>query len=120
MAYTPCPVDGKMYKGTGISAYPALLNGLDELRKPRKFCPTHWAEIQEAVLSKCLIIQDGIDFPQGHEGVCSFCGQTSPADSLAGLFVTWYEKGKDREDAYARVCAGCYDQVAGDLALDVA
>jgi hypothetical protein len=117
MAYTPCDVDKKAYTGRGVSIYPAILHGMDELRKKRKICPEHWAGLQDRTGVYLAPIVDGEDFPFSNTNVCTRCQQAHEADGLAGVFLTVYVANAERQDFFGRVCGHCYDDVASDLLL---
>lgn len=117
MGYIPCAVDHRMFTGRGVSTYPAILSGMHELRKKRRLCPNHWTMTKAWIDRYLDQIIDGQEWTDEPETVCSVCGKKFPVDSLASIFVTWYEGKADRADAFGRVCEAHYDDAAFALNL---
>lgn len=115
MGYIPCAVDNRMFVGRGVSTYPAILNGKSELRKKRRLCPTHWKQTEAWIEQHLDRIVDGEEWTVGHESACCVCGKTFERDSLASIFITWYEGRGDRNDAFGEVCMEHFDDAAFGL-----
>lgn len=107
MAFTPCAADRRMYAGGSQTAFVRLVHGSESYGGKRQWCPEHFAEFQEKLRERAILVSVGDEFVA--EPSASHCGNCNAALNGNGtaLFVSAFPRGAKPSQWYQQYCATC-------------
>ena len=106
MAWFPCDVCHKKYRGASSALYPARLNGIDTVRKHLRLCPDDMAQLLDR-LNPYLVADEGTYVQNNlRHDTCVSCNKLIQ-ETADTVFVTAYPRSSDRLDYWMLLHRDC-------------
>ena len=117
MAFTPCALHQRMYKGGASTFFIAVVNGIQRRSRRLQTCPDCATVELDTLAQHLQKVSEGDDFYEVEEKTdCVMDGVPLDGQTWT-MFVTAYPRGKPEQQWYGRLCPICADGVTRQYAL---
>jgi len=117
MAFSPCALHKKMYKGGASTFFIAAVDGRDRVARRVQLCPDCTRITLDDLLRSLQKVTEGDDvFDVVEPLACSNCGQDLPSEPTQ-IFVSAYPRNAKELQMWGKFCPSCREFLVEQWAL---